>query len=110
MGKHLGLVSQKTSIIKKDDVRGLRRKTALITQPLHLLEEEDVLDPQRTKKVVQAYKNSKLTGQHQFLNWLVAKLPENTRARIETIYEDFFKGDDDEVIRNKSRGKKKGVE
>ena len=110
VGTHLALVSQKTSIMKQQTIRDSRRKTALVPQPTHILSEDEEPNPQRTKKVVQAYKNSKLTGQHQFLNWLVAKLPENTRARIEDIYEDVFAGDDDEVIRNKRRGRKRGAE
>ena len=51
-----------------------------------------------------------MTGQQQFLNWLVSKLPENTRLRIEDLYAEVFAANregEEEVIKNKRAGIKK---
>lgn len=63
----------------------------------------------RGKKAVIAYKNSKMSGQQSFLNWLVAKIPEKTRLSVQRIYTDFFDTKDEEVLASTVKNKPEGV-
>ena len=55
------------------------------------------------KKVLKQFKNSLLSEQQVFMNWLMERLPEQTRVHIRQVYERKYKSNPNEVYRDSSK-------
>ena len=55
------------------------------------------------KGIIEAYKNRNMSGQQQFLNWLVKKLPETTKNRVEELYRAYFTEPEENLLKSKKK-------